>query len=240
MTMAKKQKKAEVTQAAEAAEVPEVMPAERAVAKRAGKQIPTKEMTPEARVDVIRGHLDSMESVQTVFAAGAVTIGLELLSLKSQTPRGEFETIFEERIARPRFTMRTARKYMQAADRVRTKLLRSGSEVIAGSWDIAPSSMTIAKRNSLHEAIGEMLTGKSLSDLLMGDRAVGGGGKGGSEPATGKAAEEAAIVESYEALCRQIVREIITGKRWQKLDPDALGHLRTALRSASEQIEAFI
>ena len=235
--MAKSKKTADVAQKAE---VPEVLPAEHAVAKRGGKQLPTKEMTPEARVDVIRGHLDSMESVQTVFAAGAVTIGLELLALKSQTPRGEFETIFDERIARPRFTMRTARKYMQAADRVRTKLLRSGSEVIAGSWDIAPSSMTIAKRNSLHEALGELLTGKSLSDLLMGDHAVGGGGKGGSTPATGKAAEEAAVVESYEALCRQIVREVITSKRWQKLDPEALGHLRNALRSATDQIEAFI
>jgi hypothetical protein len=238
MTMAKVTKK---VAAATAAVVPEVMPAERGLVKRGkASQVPTKEMTAEARVDVIRGHLDSMESVQTVFAAGAVTIGLELLSLKSQTPRGEFETIFEERIARPRFTMRTARKYMQAADSVRTKLLRAGSDVIAGSWDIAPSAMTIAKRNSLHEALGDLLSGKSLSDLLMGDRVVGGGGKGGSTPTTGKAAEEAAIVESYEALCKQIVREIITGKRWQKLDPDALGHLRNALRSATEQIEAFI
>lgn len=220
---------------------PEVMPAERGLVKRgAAKQVPTKEMTAEARVDVIRGHLDSMESVQTVFAAGAVTIGLELLSLKAQTPRGEFETIFEERIARPRFTMRTARKYMQAADSVRTKLLRSGSEVIAGSWDIAPSAMTIAKRNSLHEALGDLLTGKSLSDLLMGDRVVGGGGKGGSAPTTGKAAEEAAVVESYEALCRQIVREIVTSKRWQTLDADAIKHLRNALSAASEQIESFI
>jgi hypothetical protein len=223
-------------------ETPEVLKAERGLVKRAtGKQqLPTKEMTPEERVDVIRGHLDSMESVQTVFAAGAVTIGLELLALRAQTQHGVFEQIFEERIARPRFTYRTARKYMQAAERVRTKLLRSGCDVIAGSWDIAPSSMTLQRRKSLHDALGEVLTGKSLSDLLMGDREVGGGGKGGSVPSTGKEAEQEAIRQSYEALAKQITREIVSQSRWKRLSTDELDHLRLALSTALDSINARI
>jgi hypothetical protein len=52
--------------------------------------------------------------------------------------------------------MRTAQKYMQAADKVRTKLLKAGNDVIATSWDVAPSAMTLAKRKSLTEALGEL------------------------------------------------------------------------------------
>jgi hypothetical protein len=197
-------------------------------------------MTPEARVDVIRGHLDSMENVQTVFAAGAVTIGLELISLRNQCAHGEFETIFVERIERPRFTMRTARKYMQAADRVRTKLLKAGNETIATSWDVAPSAMTMAKRKSLTEALGELLTGKTLSDLLMGDKPVGGGGPGGKAPSSGAEAELDGVVQVYKALRMQVTKEVVQRKAWKMLPDDELQVLRQTLETAVRELPAKI
>jgi hypothetical protein len=228
----KQKNKAEKVQA-------EIVKPERGLVKReAGGKV--ADMAPEARVNVIRGHLDSMENVQTVFAAGAVTIGLELIALKNQCAHGEFETLFAERIERPRFTMRTARKYMHAADRVRTKLLKSGNDVIATSWDVAPSAMTLAKRKSLTEALGELLTGKTLSDLLMGDRVVGGGGPGGRAPSSGAEAEMQATEQVYKALRLQITREIITRKAWRMLPADELQHLRQVLETAVRELPAKI
>jgi hypothetical protein len=219
----------------------EIVKPERGMVKRADAgKAQAQEMTPEARVNVIRGHLDSMENVQTVFAAGAVTIGLELIALKAQTNKGEFEEIFKERIERPRFQMRTAQKYMQAADRVRTKLLKAGNETIATSWDVAPSAMTLQKRKSLTEALGELLTGKTLSDLLMGDRPVGGGGPGGKAPSSGAEAEMQATEQVYKALRLQITREIITRKAWKMLPEDELQALRQVLETAVKELPAKI
>jgi len=233
MQKAKKQHKVE------RADKVEVLKPERGVVKReAGGKV--ADMAPEARVNVIRGHLDSMENVQTVFAAGAVTIGLELIALKNQCAHGEFETLFSERIERPRFTMRTARKYMHAADRVRTKLLKSGNDVIATSWDVAPSAMTLAKRKSLTEALGELLTGKTLSDLLMGDRPVGGGGPGGKAPASGADAELEGVVQVYKALRIQIIKEIVTRRAWKMLPEDEIQVLRQTLETAVRELPAKI
>jgi hypothetical protein len=220
--------------------VAEVVKPERGLVKRADGKAQAQALTPDARVNVIRTHLDSMENVQTVFAAGAVTIGLELIALRNQCAHGEFETIFQERIERPRFQMRTARKYMQAADRVRTKLLKSGNETIATSWDVAPSAMTLAKRNGLKEALGELLTGKTLSDLLMGDRVVGGGGPGGRVPSSGAEAEMQATEQVYKALRLQITREVITRRAWKMLPEAELQALRQTLETAVRELPAKI
>jgi hypothetical protein len=96
--------------------------------------------------------------------------------------------------------------------------------------------MTLQKRKSLHDALGEVLTGKSLSDLLMGEREAGGGGKGGSVPSTGKEAEMEAIRQSYAALAKQVTREIVAQSRWKMLSTDELDQLRNALSTALDSI----
>jgi len=215
--------------------IPEVLKPERAMVKHGQQKLPVQEMTPDARVNVIRSHLDKMENVQTIFAGGAVIIGMELIALKSQVNHGEFETIFKERIERPRFTYRTARKYMLAADLARTSMLKSGNDVIASSWDVAPSAMSIQKRRSLTEALGGLLNGKTLSDLLMGDRPTGGGGNGPA-PRNGAKAEMQAVVETYKALRTQLARQILSHKHWRMLPADELASLRHALETALEEL----
>jgi ATP/maltotriose-dependent transcriptional regulator MalT len=71
----------------------------------------------------------------------------------------------------------------------------------------------------------------------MGEREVGGGGKGGSAPTTGKEAEMEAIRQSYAALAKQITREIVVQSRWKMLSTDELDLLRNALNTALSTID---
>jgi len=128
-------------------------------------------------------------------------------------------------------------RVMKAADLVRTKLLKSGNDVVASSWDVAPSAMSIQKRRSLTEALGGLLNGKTLSDLLMGDRPTGGGGNG-TAPRNGAEAEMQAVVETYKALRTQLVRQILSHKHWRMLPADELASLRHALETALEELPA--
>jgi len=216
----------------------EVLPPERGVARRCGR-MPVKEISAEERITVIRGHLDNMENVQTIFAAGAVVIGMELLALKQQVPYGDFDSLFREKIERPRFTRRTAAKYMQAAERVRVKLLRGGNETIADSWNVAPSAMSLAKRRDLNGLLGEVLNGKTLSDLLMGDRPAGGGGAGGGDaPRSGADAVKQAAAEVLADLCARISRELVQRRTWTQVDPADVEKVRTVLKAAMDELPA--
>jgi hypothetical protein len=212
----------------------EVLPPERGVARRGGR-MPVKEISAEERITVIRGHLDNMENVQTIFAAGAVVIGMELLALKQQVPYGAFDSLFREKVERPRFTRRTAAKYMQAAERVRVKLLRGGNETIADSWNVAPSAMSLAKRRDLNGLLGEVLNGKTLSDLLMGDRPVGGGA-GGDAPRSGADAVKQAAAEVLADLCSRISRELIQRRTWTHMEPADVEKVRTVLKAALDEL----
>lgn len=228
--MEKKHKKVALT--------PEVMPKAGALVKRS--KLPVAEITVEERIKVIRNNLDMMENVQLAFAAGAVQIGMEVLALKAQTPYGQFETLFHEQLERPRFTWRTAQKYMRAAEQVRVKLLKSGSQEIAESFDVPPSAMTLAKRRKLQDVLSEVLNGKTLSDLLMGDRQVTGGGPGGRAPSTGAEAQLEAHVQIYQALRKQITREILVSKNWKHLPAREIADLRTVLEQAANELPVKI
>jgi hypothetical protein len=219
-------------------EKPEVMPKGGVAVAKRGATLPVKDVSVDERVHIVRNMLDTMENVQTAFAAGAVQVGMELLALKEQSPYGEFDKIFQDQIERPRFSRRTAAKYMQVAEQVRIKLLKSDQyrNQIADSWNVPPSAMTLSKRRELQTILGEILNGKTMSDLLMGERVIGGGGKGGSAPTTGKEAEQEAIRQSYEALAKQITREIVSQSRWKRLSTDELDHLRLALTTALDSI----
>lgn len=216
---------------------PQVMPrASAAIAKR-GK-LPVAEISADERIGMVRKMLDTMENVQTAFGCAAVQIGMELLALKEQTPTGQFEQLFEEQVARPRFTIRTARKYMQAAETVRKHLLKSGHAAeIAESWDVPPSAMTIAKRRKLQDLIGDVLNGKTLSDLLMGDRPAPGGGPGGRPAPTSAEAQLQAVEQVYQELCKGLEREIITHQNWRKLPKEQIVSLREHLRCCLDTVE---
>ena len=82
--------------------------------------------------------------------------------------------------------------------------------------------------------------GKTLSDLLMGDRPVGGGGPGGRAPKTGADAELQAVAQIYQALCKQITREIIAGKNWRMLPEQDLRDLRHTLETARDALPVKI
>jgi len=227
----KKVQKQKVKPAAEA-------PASVALVRRGAElKMPVKIMGTEARIDVIRGWVDSLEAVQFQFATGAVLVGMELLALKQEVGRGEFMKIFAERIERPRFSYRTSAKYMQAAESVRVKMLKSGVKNLAEIWDVAPSALSMERRRELQNAVGSVLNGATLSQLLLGKGSKGGAGASGKVP-TSAEAMMAAQKEIYAALAARIVADVVEKKTWKMLDPEDVAKVRQALESALDALPA--
>jgi hypothetical protein len=207
-----------------------------AVVKHDPRMYVSEVRTAEQRVDLIRKSLDQMENVQLTMASGAVMIGLELLALKSDLGYGEFGRVFAERIERPRFSSRTAHVYMQAADKVRVNLLRAGAEGIAEVFDVAPSAMSMANRNKLVSAVGSLLSGKTLSNLLLDLDSKPKMLPTGRTPATGAAAEMEAHVALWSDLTKRLANEGVARKSWKFLEPDKITALRKLLTTVLNEL----
>ncbi len=185
-----------------------------------------KNLTPEVRIDLIRQGLDKMEAVQLTFASGAVFIGMELIALREQVPHGQFQRIFQERIERPRFGYRTAMQYVRAAERVRTKILKSGELDLSDLWNVAPSDLPLARRRELQEAVGELVNGRSLSQLLLDlERPVHKALAAGT-PTTGAEAEMQARRELWRDILARLQKEAVTRKSWKLLPEDDIDAIR--------------
>jgi hypothetical protein len=186
-----------------------------------------KEMTPEERIDLIRHSIDRMEAVQLTFASGAVFIGMEMIALREQLPHGEFQRIFTERIARPRFSYRTAAQYIRAAERVRTKILQAGELDLSDLWNVAPSDLPLARRKELQEAVGELVNGRSLSQLLLDLEMVKPKQIAAGTPATGAEAELQARREVWKSILAGLQKEAVQRRSWKLLPPEDVEAIRS-------------
>jgi hypothetical protein len=191
--------------------------------------------TPEQRVEAVRGYLDKMEVVQLQHATGAILIGMELLALKDQLGHGSFSDVFEKQIARPRFSYRSASRYMCDANRVRRKMLKDGGITLMGVLNIAPSALPMARQRELQAVIAEAVGDRNLSGLRG---ALGSDAPkqitDGKSALTGQVAEREAHAKVWADLCRKITHEALGCKSWKWLAPDALKHARNCLQSAFE------
>jgi hypothetical protein len=197
------------------------------------------DVSAEERVGLIRNSLDKMEGVQLQFACGAVFIGLELIALREQL-RGDFWRVFEERLERPRFSDRTARQYMRAAEKVRVKLLHAGKVDLGDLWDVAPSALPLARRRDLQDAVGTLVNGRCLSQLLLDLDSRGPKRLTAGAPGAGAAAEERAYAEVWTAIRKQLASEGLHRKSWKHLDARGLAALRECLESVLASLPAKI
>jgi len=190
--------------------------------------------TADERVDIIRKGLDSMEAVQLTMATGAALIGMELLALKKAAGNKEFEKMFAERIERPRFGMRTAFRYMSVAEQARVGLLRAGYQELNDVFDMPPSDMPMEKRQMLSKALGDMLGGKTLSNLLMGEREV----KQITAPkaTTTAAAMEEMHQQTWKKICEDLARYGLDKKTWKHLDQDQISQVRQCLTAVLSEM----
>jgi hypothetical protein len=186
-----------------------------------------KEMTADARIDLIRHSIDRMEAVQLTFASGAVFIGMELLALREQIPHGDFQRIFVERIARPRFSYRTAAQYIRAAERVRTKILQAGELDLSDLWNVAPSDLPLSRRKELQDAVGELVNGRSLSQLLLDLEMVRPKQIAAGTPATGAEAELQARREVWKSILAGLQKEAVQRRSWKLLPPEDVEAIRS-------------
>lgn len=207
------------------------------VVSKGGRGISPAEKTPEQIITTIRGFLDKMEVVQLQHATGAILIGLELLALKDQLGHGEFKEVFAQQIERPRFSYRSAARYMQDANRIRRKMAKDGGVTLMGILNIAPSALPIARQRELQGIISEAVGNRNLSALR--------GALGTDQPKqitagqpamTAKDAELQAHARIWMDLCRKITHEAVTAKTWKHLTPDARKVARNSLKTALESM----
>ena len=126
--------------------------------------------SPEERIALLNKSLDQLEGIQNQYAAGCVFIGMELLALKHELGHGEFGKVFKERIERPRFCSRTARRFMRVADVIRQKLATGNAsvklrEVLAAV--MAPSAMEEQAQAELIKRIGAAVEGRTMQQLML-------------------------------------------------------------------------
>lgn len=124
---------------------------------------------PTDRVCFIVAALDKLEAVQNQYAAGCVIIGMELCALKKELGYGKFEKTFAEKIERPRFGNRTARRFMKVAEMLRVKLA-TGASVKLGevlSMALAPSAMREEERLELSERVALACSGRTMQQLML-------------------------------------------------------------------------
>jgi len=208
-----------------------------AVAVRGAK--PDDNKTPEQRIDAVRGYLDKMEVVQLQHATGAILIGMELLALKDQLGRGDFMDVFVKQIERPRFSYRSAARYMQDAHRVRRKMIKDGGITLMGILNIAPSALPMARQKELQKVIAEAVGDRTLTGMrgaLGSDSHAPKQLTDGKTPATGKQAEMQAHVSVWLDLCRKLTHEAVSRKTWKYLDDDERKIVRDNLKSALAEI----
>ena len=199
----------------------------RGTATRIAPQDEAHKHTSDERVDIIRKGLDSMEAVQLTMATGAALIGMEMLALKKELGTGEFANVFAERIERPRFGIRTAQRYMNVAESARVNLLRAGYADLGDVFDMPPSDMPMDKRQMLSKALGDMLGGKTLSNLLMGEKEVRQ--LPAPKATTTAAAMEEMHQQTWKKICDDLARYGLDKKTWKHLDKDQVGQVRQCL-----------
>lgn len=192
--------------------------------------------TPEQRVGLVRDYLDKLEAVQIQHATGAILIGLELLALKDQIGRGDFQRVFEEQIERPRFSLRSAQRYMQDAHRIRMRLLKSGHVSLAEVMDVAPSEMSIVRRKELTSLIGQAVKDNTLTGLrgaLAQEKQ-----RRLANPGDAAKAMADAHVQVWQEMMRRLTIEAIQRKSWKHLNEETRKIVRQHLQSALAEIPA--
>jgi hypothetical protein len=198
---------------------------------------PDGERTPEQRIEIIGQYLQKMEVVQLQHATGAVLIGLELLALKDQLGHGEFKDVFEKQIERPRFSIRSAQRYMSDANRIRRKLIKGDAVSLAGILNISPSALPMAQQAKLQAIIADAVGNRSLSGL----RGALGNDKpkqiaDGKGPATGKEAELEAHAAVWNDLCKRLTDMAVHKKTWKFLNVDTRRIVREMIETALAEI----
>lgn len=209
-------------------------------AKPVTRGVPRKmtdaDRTPEDRIELVRGYLDKMEAIQLQHATGAILIGMELLSLKEQVGHGSFVDIFEKQIERPRFSYRSAARYMQDAARIQKRIAKTGNAKLLHFLDVAPSDMSVSIRRELTDVIGNIADGRNLSDLrgALGTRAPAQLTDG--SPASGKHAELDAHAKVWNDLCKRLTEAAVHRKTWKFLGDDTRKIVRETLKTALAEI----
>lgn len=193
--------------------------------------------TPEDRIELVRGYLDKMEAIQLQHATGAILIGMELLALKEEVGHGAFTEIFEKQIERPRFSYRSAARYMQDAARIQKRIAKTGNTKLLHFLDVAPSDMSVAVRRELTEVIGNITDGRNLSDLrgALGARNPPQLTEG-AEKGSGEEAELAAHARCWQELCKRLTEAAVHRKTWKFLNADTRRIVREQVKLSLDNI----
>ena len=198
--------------------------------ERVKPEVMPREKTLDQAVEQVRRDLDTMDGLDQQHKFGEVYIGMQLLAIKEKTDRQQFRGILENSILRPSFSMRTAQRYMQAGNTARVRLLQSGKIDMSQIWGVAPSEMSMERRNEL-QGILEKVLGKTTVKQLTAPK------DGDDAPAVnGKDVEREAITKGWKRLANVVWNQSQCGT-WAQLMPNDRAEIRGTLKAAMAALE---
>ncbi len=136
------------------------------------KNLPVKSL--DDRVASIHRCQNNILGALSQFAAWVVLCGMELNALKKEVGHGNWMQFFEEKLERPKFSLRTADVYMKVGDECKSRLLKnwtkSSNSQNSANLDFlstSPTALLPAQLEQLTTEIQKITDGRTMQELML-------------------------------------------------------------------------
>lgn len=136
------------------------------------RNLPVKSL--DDRIAVIQKCQNNILGALSQFAAWVVLCGMELNALQKEVGHGKWEEFFEKNLERPKFSIRTAQRYMQVADECKNRVLKNRTNCpnppILADLDFlvtSPTALNPAQFEQLTTEIRKITDGATMQEIML-------------------------------------------------------------------------